>query len=194
MLNHANQPCFSESPRPDLHAAADDLFERHSPYSGPGLRNHCLRLYELAQLVLERDGIEVDLDLLYLAALTHDLGLVVDTIGLEGGTYLERTRELVLGQCEVLELRASERQVLEECLLYNHRLLPVPGTSAVAEAFRQAVWIEHSRGLLRFGLPRDAVRAVFARYPRGDFDRVLVDFARRVLAREPATVVRGIFF
>jgi hypothetical protein len=79
-------------------------------------------------------------------------------------------------------------------MLYNHRLLPVPNLSPQADAFRRAVQIEHSRGLLRFGLERDAVRAVFDRYPRGNFDRVLLDFTWRTLRREPWTIVNGIFF
>lgn len=184
------------APETDLRAAADRLFERLNPYPGEGLRNHCLRLYALTRLALERDGIAADEDLLYLAALTHDLGLLVEADEAPGRTYLERTRALVLthAEREQLGIGETQRQILEECLLYNHRVFTVPGTSAEAEAFRQAVWIEHSRGLLRFGLPRARVCAVFDRYARDDFDRVLVDFFRRVLSREPSTVVRGIFF
>jgi hypothetical protein len=54
--------------------------------------------------------------------------------------------------------------------------------------------IEHSRGSVRFGLDRADIAAVFADHPRGDFDRVLIDFALRTLRREPWTVIGGIFF
>jgi hypothetical protein len=56
------------------------------------------------------------------------------------------------------------------------------------------VQIEHSHGLLRFGLEKTAVRDVFDRYPRANFDRVLLDFTWRTLRREPWTLVHGIFF
>jgi hypothetical protein len=79
-------------------------------------------------------------------------------------------------------------------MLYNHRLLPVPNLSPAAECFRRAVIIEHSRGLKRYGLDRTSVKDVFAEYPRGNFDRVLLDFAWRTIKREPLTLVHGIFF
>jgi len=176
-----------------MRRAADRIFERHNPYPGAGLRNHCLRLHELTCLVLERGGVAHDPDLIYLAAMLHDLGLLDDTA--PGATYLERSRSIFLREAVELELDDGGRQIVEECLLFNHRVLAPPGLSAVAEGFRRAVWIEHSRGLLRpRALPRRAVAAVFARHARDDFDRVLLDFTRRVLTREPATLVRGVFF
>ena len=66
--------------------------------------------------------------------------------------------------------------------------------SAQADAFRRAVQIEHTHGIIRFGLDAAPVRAVFERYPRGNFDRVLLDFTWRTLRREPWTIVNGIFF
>jgi hypothetical protein len=54
--------------------------------------------------------------------------------------------------------------------------------------------IEHGRGLIRFGLDKADVHAVYDAYPRGNFDRVLLDFTWRTLKREPLTIVHGIFF
>ena len=73
-------------------------------------------------------------------------------------------------------------------------LLPVPNLSPQADAFRRAVQIEHARGLFRFGLDSSEIKQVFARYPRGNFDRVLLDFTWRTLTREPLTLINGIFF
>ena len=174
---------------------ADEIFARLSPYRGVGLRNHCWRLYELSHLLLRRGGHELDDGVLYLLAMVHDLGLVSSRD--RGPTYLARSVALLWRETAQLThgpLSAASRRVLQECLLYNHRLRAPRGLSPQAEAFRRAVQIEHTLGRLRHGLPRPAVTAVFRRHPRADFGRVLVDFARRVLTREPATVIRGIFF
>jgi hypothetical protein len=109
-----------------------------------------------------------------------------------GGNYLQRSQALFEGIAPGLD--ADEAHVASDCLLYNHRLLPVPGLSVEGDCFRRAAMIEHSRGSVRFGLDRADIAAVFADHPRGDFDRVLIDFALRTLRREPWTVIGGIFF
>ena len=47
---------------------------------------------------------------------------------------------------------------------------------------------------MRFGLSPTEVAAIKRALPRDNFDRVLVDFTRRVVLSEPHTLVRGIFF
>lgn len=174
-----------------LVAQADEIFERISPYRGAGLRNHCWRLYEFARLALgERPRTLQDPEL-YLAAMLHDLGLVRarDT----GATYLARSVALLEGVTGY-HFSDGKRRALEQCLLYNHRLRRPAGLDHEAEAFRRAVQIEHSLGLITHGIDRAQVAAVMARHPRADFGRVLVDFAWRVVRHEPHTVLRGIFF
>lgn len=176
-----------------LRQLADELFARISPYEGDGLHNHCLRLHRFFCLLLEQSGAEptVDSDLAYLIALVHDLGLLTGSVA--GDSYLERSRNLFQRETRDLEL-PLDRRIIDEALLYNHRLVPPPGLCPQAECLRRAVLMEHTRGLLRFGLDQAAVSAVFAHHPRADFDRVLVDFAWRVLRHEPHTIVHGIFF
>jgi len=134
---------------------AEAVFERLSPYPGDGLRNHCLRIYRFAGLSLRAAGLELDDGLTYLLALLHDLGLVCHRHG--GDNYLERTRNLFRHETGDLGLSARELQLGDECLLYNHRALPPRDLSAEAAAFRLAVWIEHSRGVVRFGLSSEEV-------------------------------------
>ena len=171
---------------------ADSLFDRVSPYDGDGLRNHCRRLYHLAVMLMERDGVAIDRNVAYLIAMIHDLGLVSE--GLEGKTYLHRSYALFEQVTDGVALGDTPAEVLRECLVFNHRLLPVSGLSPQANCFRKAVQIEHTHGVARFGLDRGPVREIFAAYPRDNFDRVLVDFTWRVVKREPWTLVRGIFF
>lgn len=170
---------------------ADEIFDRTSPYEGVGLRHHCQRLYHLTSLLMEARGVSFDPPLAYLIAMVHDLGLVSEQDA--GKNYLRRSLALFHRETAELPLPDEDPEVIEQCLLYNHRVLSVPGLSDAAECFRNAVMIEHSRGYWRFGLPRDRVKPIFARYPRGNFDRVLLDFTWRTISREPLTLVRGIF-
>lgn len=182
----------TDVPTSPLRALADDIFERVSPYDGVGLRNHCKRLHRFATALMHKRGLTMDTDLAYLVAMVHDLGIVSERD--EGVNYLQRSRALFHRETEGVALPVTDATVLDECLVYNHRVLSVPNLSPEAECFRNAVMMEHSRGLLRFGLDRDEIRPVFDEYPRGNFDRVLLDFTWRTIRREPLTLVRGIFF
>lgn len=173
----------------NLVASADEVFERMSPYPGVGFRNHCFRLYEFTRQLLAARGLEFDLDTAYAIAMVHDLGLVYPA---PGDNYLRRS--LSIFQESLGPLTPEAPELVGQCLLLNHRLLPVPGASEVAEVFRSAVWVEHSRGLKRYGLDKAAVDEVFELYPRDNLDSVLLDFFKRTLRREPKTIVDGIFF
>ena len=176
----------------DLVPLADEIFDRTSPYEGDGLRNHCRRLYHLASLLMAKEGAEMDPNVAYLVAMVHDLGLV--TREDSGRTYLHRSLALFERETHGHDLGDVPADLIRQCLLFNHRLLPQSGLAPQAECFRKAVQIEHSRGLLRFGLDKRDVAEVFKEHPRGNFDRVLVDFTVRTLRREPWTLVRGVFF
>lgn len=180
--------------RPLAHLAtlADEVFERTSPYEGFGFRNHCRRLHRFATMLMQAKGLSFDVDLAYLVAMVHDLGIVSERD--TGENYLQRSRALFHRETAGLELGGADPTIVDECLVYNHRLFSVPNLSAEAECFRRAVIIEHSHGLKRWGLERAPVKQVFEELPRGNFDRVLLDFTWRTLRREPTTLVRGIFF
>ena len=174
-----------------IRARADEIFERVSPYPGFGFRNHCRRLWHFTCMLMEREGIEFDQDVAYLVAMLHDLGIVSEQD--EGHCWPQRSRALFERETRDLEL-GVDQELLTECLVYNHRVLKVPNLKPAAECFRKAVWIEHARGFRSYGLDQSKVRSIYQEYPRGNFDRVLLDFTWRVLRREPLTIINGIFF
>jgi hypothetical protein len=182
----------SANTAPDLRAHADAVFERVSPYAGGGFRHHCRRLHRFACALLDAEGLELDRDVAYMIAMWHDLGLVTEQD--EGHDYLQRSRALFHREANGLELPGTDPEVLDQCLLYNHRLQSVPNLGPEAECFRKAVMIEHSRGLLSFGVDRSTIKIAFEEFPWDNFERVLLDFAWRTIKREPLTLVRGIFF
>lgn len=190
-IQTATAPAALSLPTSPLAAHAEQVFEATSPYDGEGFRNHCRRLFLFTEMLLKQSGTPLARDLAYAIAMCHDLGIVSREDS--GRTYLERSRSLFEREMTGYDI-AAPQDVVDECLVYNHRLLPVPNLSPQADAFRRAVQIEHTRGLLRFGLPKAPVAAVFAAYPRDNFDRVLLDFTWRTLRHEPLTLVSGIFF
>ncbi len=183
---------IAPSPAASLRDAADAVFERVSPYPGNGFRNHCRRLFNFASMLMEAEGLTLDRDVAYMIAMWHDLGIVSERD--EGANYLRRSWALFQRESQELDMPAVDETKLSECLLYNHRLLPVPNVCRESDCFRRAVIIEHSRGLKRYGLDRTKVKALFEEYPRENFDRVLLDFTWRTIRREPLTLVNGVFF
>lgn len=182
--------CRAAAARTHLVSLADSIFDRFSPYEGDAFRNHCLRMQRFTIMLMRSRGPSLAPDLVYLIAMVHDLGLVVEG---GGANYLQRSRALFHRETAGVDLGNADPAIIDECLLYNHRLLPVPGMSPEAECFRRAVIIEHARGLVTCGLDRAAVHEVFDELPRHDLDRILCDFAWRTLRREPLTIVSGIF-
>ena len=192
-MQTATRPSSPTAPDPSspLVALADRTFAEVSPYAGFGFQNHCTRLFHLTSMLMEQEGVQMPSDVAYLIAMVHDLGIVSEQD--EGVNYLRRSLALFHRITADVELPEVDPDIVTECMVYNHRVLPVPNLSAQANCFRRAVQIEHTRGLVRFGLPRAPVRELFRRYPRGNFDRVLLDFTVRTLRREPRTLVDGIF-
>jgi hypothetical protein len=63
-------------------------------------------------------------DVAYAVAMCHDLGIVSrdDT----GPTYLARSRALFDRETAGHDLAGTPARVIDECMIYNHRLLPCP--------------------------------------------------------------------
>lgn len=180
-----------------LESLGVSLFARHNVYKGEAFANHCRRLAAFAKLLVRQHGQRVQDGALELVSYVHDLGLLRPEI--PGPSYMHRSLTLLREGCAAhlsedgsgLGFSALE---LQELMLLNHRVLPVPGATRIAELYRRAVWIEHTRGLRRYGLAWGEVSGVFSRFPRLDLDWVLLDFGRRTLQKEPLTLIHGVFF
>jgi hypothetical protein len=177
---------------PSAKQLGDDLFDAYNIYDGEGFRNHNLRLAAFASALLEIRGLPFDEERTHLLAMVHDLGLIspVD----RGADYLDRGWRLLQRESAERGCPQFADELSYECLRFNHRLRPVTGLDPRAEAFRAAVWVEHSFGRRRHGLSQELVREVFRKHPRDNFSYVMADFWQRVLLHEPRTVVKGIFF
>lgn len=175
----------------DLCTIADKIFQKYNIYDGEGERNHCLRLIEFALLHRKKMQVSFDDNLLYLAAMLHDLGLMVPIT--KGSDYLSRSVDIAHHELDSLGFDEKTWESLEFCLLYNHSIKPQKKLDALSEAFRRAVFTEHTRGVHRFGLPRREVKAVFRAIPYDNFAKVLADFIWKTTVYEPKTLPK-IFF
>jgi hypothetical protein len=61
---------------------------------------------------------------------------------------------------------------IEAMIVDHHKVTP---SRANPQSFRRADWIDASRGLRRFGLPRTFIAAVAATWPSAGFHRRLVE-------------------
>ena len=171
---------------------AEALFHRLSPYPGDGLVHHCRRLYRFSLLLLEQEGVEVPREIVYLVAVTHDLGLVTDRS--LGPNFVYRSHRLAGEILESVGEGAAYREQVAEALLHHQRVFEPRGLCPLARAFRRSVRMDHPHGWVRYGLDRDRVRSIFLEYPRENFSRVLMDYTWRILRYEPLASIHGSFF
>jgi len=131
-------------------------------------RNH---VYRVANLCLAVAGDNpVELEKLAVAAVFHDLGIWTNH------TFDYIPPSVVLAR-EHLTSRGLTDWIPEvEAMIVNHHKITSPRADpkSLVESFRRADWIDVSRGLRRFGLPRTLVAAVIAAWPDAGFHRRLV--------------------
>jgi hypothetical protein len=71
-------------------------------------------------------------------------------------------------------------------ILDQHKVTASRGArDSLVELFRRADWIDVSRGLRRFGLPRTFIAAVGARWPSAGFHRRLVELTNDRFRKHP---------
>ncbi len=179
---------------------ARELFYKHNPYPGKALENHNIRLGHFATALAEKAGLPVDRDLLWTGCYLHDFGLLVNgsklgqpELDLEP-LYLRRSWLAIREQASEWGMSPNQREVLRDILLYNHGLLPQRRIAPIADMVRQAVHVEHSRGLFGHGLSKSFCSGVFRDYPRLDLTHILVDFARIAVLQDGPAQLLPIFF
>jgi HD domain len=151
--------------RPDSNLAqqAEDLVRSVAP---PFLANHSFRSHFFAVALADRDGVRFDEELLYVAALMHDVGLVeeFDT----GRCFEEDSADAAARLAEQEEWEAERRERLAEAIRLH------VATDIALDDGPEAYLLWHSTGLdvggHRHGeLTAAELQAVLDAYPRLDF-------------------------
>jgi hypothetical protein len=148
-----------------------------------GYRNHVYRVVNLC-LAIAADN-RAELEKITVAAVFHDLGIWTN----HTFDYIDPSVALAR---EYLAARGLGNWIPEiEAMIADHHKVtpshanPHPSTIAqgalsgvegqsLIESFRRADWIDVSRGLRTFGLPRTFIAAVDAAWPNAGFHRRLV--------------------
>ncbi|HET9474433.1 MAG TPA: hypothetical protein VFO82_11095 [Steroidobacteraceae bacterium] len=162
--------------------ALDGVLDKYSAELGEDLiayRNHAYRVANLCAALRPAD--EAGIDKIAVAAAFHDLGIwTAQTFD-----YLAPSADLA---CDHLRCtgHGDWQEDIAGMIHEHHKVRRYRGTGAdVVEPFRRADWIDVSRGLLSFGLPRTVLRAIFLKWPNAGFHKRLVQLTLREARAHP---------
>lgn len=149
----------------------EELFSRYRHAIGddfPGYRNHVYRTVTYAMHFLN-DEAEFE-PLVETAFVYHDLGLWTH----RELAYLEPSEALAL-EDNARYGWGLDPEALRGAIHWHHKIRPYKGPhERVIEACRKADWIDASKGTLRKGLSRAAIREVEATFPNSGFHDALL--------------------
>jgi hypothetical protein len=164
LLDESRPPRLPDPPDSDLARAAEAHLH---DTSHPGLYAHCMRTWLFATLFADRDRLEHDEELLYLACVLHDLGLTdahdrrdpsAECFAVEGARAAHR---LV---CADGESEDRARLVAEAITLHLNITVPAR-LGAEAHLLHRGAWLDVA-GRSAHRLPPDTLRAIVRCWPR----------------------------
>lgn len=162
-------------------AIVDEVLDAHRGALGADFVPYTNHVYRVLNFCVALSSGETSSDKIALAAVFHDLGIwtaatfdyVPPSIELASG-YLERTD------------RPSWRDEITAMIKEHHKVSTYRAQSQwLVEPFRKADWVDVTRGLLRFGLPRAFIAAAYAMWPAAGFHWRLVQLTLARARRHP---------
>jgi hypothetical protein len=162
----------------------EEVLDDHAPELGHDLtayRNHVYRVVNLC-LAIAADN-RVELEKITVAAVFHDLGIWTNH------TFDYIAPSVALAR-EHLAARGMTNWIpeIEAMIVDHHKVTPSRAhPQSLVESFRRADWIDVTRGLRRFGLPRTFIAAVDTAWPNAGFHRRLVQLTIDRFLKHPLT-------
>jgi len=128
-------------------------------------------VYRIVNLCLAILGdSRVELEKIVLAAVFHDLGI-----------WTNNTFDYIVPSVAIAHKHLAARGMadwipqIEAMIVDHHKITPSRANpQSLVESFRRADWIDVSRGVRRFGIPRTFIAAVASKWPDAGFHRRLV--------------------
>ena len=160
----------------------EDVLNGHATALGAdftGYRNHVYRVLNLCAAIAGRR----ELEKIAVAAAFHDLGIWTNR------TFDYIAPSIALAH-DYLAAHAREDWSAEiEAMISDHHKITrsMAEPASVVEAFRRADWIDVTRGLRGFGIPRPFIARLFATWPDAGFHWRLVILALDRFRRHPLT-------
>ena len=166
----------------DQIAALDALLNAHRAALGADFiayRNHTYRVVNLCVALSPIAAAQIEK--VATAAAFHDLGIWTDRTF----DYLQPSVRLATDHLARVG-RPEWVQDVSEMILEHHKVSALGDDAPLlAEPFRRADWIDVSRGLLTFGVPRSYVDDIYSRWPSAGFHWRLVQLSCRRLITHP---------
>ncbi|MQA29822.1 MAG: hypothetical protein GEU82_08290 [Luteitalea sp.] len=164
-------------------AILDQLLDAHATALGGDLmayRNHAYRVVNLC-VAFSPDDPE-QLQKMAVAAAFHDLAIWTD------GTFDYLQPSIRLASAHLAQSgRAEWTTEIAGMIREHHKISRYRGDpEGLVESFRRADWVDVSRGLLTFGLPRRLLREISSTWPSAGFHKRLVQLALRRLWTHPS--------
>lgn len=160
----------------------DGVLEAHAAELGADFtayRNHAYRVANLC--VALAPGGPTQLEKIATAAAFHDLGIwTARTFD-----YLGPSVDLA---CAHLTRAGREdwNPEVTEMILQHHKISPYRGHGhGLVEPLRRADWVDVSKGLFTFGLPREFLKEIFSAWPSAGFHKRLVRLELERLRTHP---------
>jgi HD domain len=161
----------------------DEVLQTHAAELGrdfTAYRNHVYRVLNLCAAMAEECD---DLEKIAVAAVFHDLGIWTNK------TFDYLAPSIALAREYVAAKGRAEWIVEIETMIEEHH--KITGAAAAAgslvEPFRRADWIDVTRGLRTFGVPRELIASVFRRWPSAGFHWRLVTLTAERFRAHPLT-------
>lgn len=160
----------------------DELLAAHASVLGPdqlAYRNHNYRVANFCIELLQATPEQIDK--IGIACAFHDLGVWTHrTLD-----YLEPSRAQAHAYLESVG-KAAWAPEIEAMVMDHHKLRRADASDrSLVEAFRKADWIDVSMGMLSFGLPKEFIKAVRARFPNAGFHKRLVQLTGSRIRSNP---------
>jgi len=136
--------------------------------SGPWLANHSVRCYAWAVELASHDGLEFDLEILYVAAMLHDVGLLPE-YDLGGCYEVDGAQAAERFARDAGQPDERARRIHDAIALHNDDELP-PGAASEVVLLWDAAGVDVT-GERYEDLRPAIIQEVLAAYPRLDFKR-----------------------
>ena len=150
----------------------EEVLDQHASELGHDLipyRNHVYRVVNLC-LAITRDR-RMEVENIAVAAVFHDLGI-----------WTNNTFDYIAPSVAIAREHLTTRGMADwipeiEAMIVNHHKVTTSRANpqVLVESFRSADWIDVTRGLRSFGLPRTFIAGVAATWPDAGFHRRLVE-------------------
>ena len=150
----------------------DEVLDNHASELGRDLtayRNHVYRVVNLS-VAIGRDR-RIELEKIAVAAVFHDLGI-----------WANKTFDYIPPSVAIAREHLTTRGMTDwipeiEAMIVDHHKVTTSRAHphVLVESFRRADWIDVTRGLRSFGVPRTFIAGVAATWPDAGFHRRLVE-------------------